>query len=86
MKLFKASWVIWQRFERITMSIELFGWRAVNEKVKPHAHFHAIEQPQNIFKTSKIGPMRFHSWVIALLREKLIKGERILLWSEGILL
>ncbi|EYC35416.1 hypothetical protein Y032_1061g3516 [Ancylostoma ceylanicum] len=35
MKLFKASWVIWQRFERITMSIELFGWRAVNEKVNP---------------------------------------------------
>ncbi|RCN43242.1 hypothetical protein ANCCAN_10817 [Ancylostoma caninum] len=38
MKLFKASWVIWQRFERITMSIELFGWRAVNEKVGLHSN------------------------------------------------
>ncbi|KJH40902.1 Ligand-binding domain of nuclear hormone receptor [Dictyocaulus viviparus] len=33
LKMFKNSWMIWQRFERITMSIELFGWRAVNEKL-----------------------------------------------------
>ncbi|WKY13852.1 hypothetical protein Q1695_004582 [Nippostrongylus brasiliensis] len=31
--LFKNSWMLWQRFERITMSIELFGWRTVNEKI-----------------------------------------------------
>ncbi|VDM56510.1 unnamed protein product [Angiostrongylus costaricensis] len=31
--MLKNSWMIWQRFERITMSIELFGWRAVNEKL-----------------------------------------------------
>ncbi|KAK5979482.1 Ligand-binding domain of nuclear hormone receptor [Trichostrongylus colubriformis] len=31
--LFKNSWAMWRRFERITMSVELFGWKAVHEKI-----------------------------------------------------
>nr|CDJ81529.1 Zinc finger and Nuclear hormone receptor domain containing protein [Haemonchus contortus] len=31
--IFKNAWMIWRRFERITMSVELFGWRALHEKM-----------------------------------------------------
>ncbi|KAK6046306.1 hypothetical protein COOONC_16190 [Cooperia oncophora] len=33
--MFKNSWMIWRRFERITMSVELFGWKALHEKMYP---------------------------------------------------
>ncbi|VDO77150.1 unnamed protein product [Haemonchus placei] len=36
--IFKNAWMIWRRFERITMSVELFGWRALHEKVRNHLH------------------------------------------------
>ncbi|ETN85106.1 Ligand-binding domain of nuclear hormone receptor [Necator americanus] len=42
MVLFKSSWIIWHRFERTTMSIELFGWRAVTEKLFAVSFRHAI--------------------------------------------
>ncbi|KAK6009285.1 Ligand-binding domain of nuclear hormone receptor [Ostertagia ostertagi] len=31
--MFKTSWMMWRRFERITMSAELFGWKALHEKM-----------------------------------------------------
>ncbi|PIO68169.1 hypothetical protein TELCIR_10060 [Teladorsagia circumcincta] len=31
--LFKTSWTLWQKFERLHMTVQIFGERAVNERV-----------------------------------------------------
>ncbi|CAJ0588313.1 unnamed protein product [Cylicocyclus nassatus] len=33
MTMIKTSWMIWQQFERLSISIELFGWRTVTERL-----------------------------------------------------
>ncbi|VDO69500.1 unnamed protein product [Heligmosomoides polygyrus] len=46
--IFKNSWMIWQRFERLTVSIELFGWRAVTDKVRICHHLFRIENVSKV--------------------------------------
>ncbi|KAK6056010.1 hypothetical protein COOONC_06485 [Cooperia oncophora] len=33
MTLFKSSWTLWQKFERLQITVQIFGQQAINERV-----------------------------------------------------
>ncbi|CAI2355410.1 unnamed protein product [Caenorhabditis sp. 36 PRJEB53466] len=52
--IFKLVWQIWQRFERLTMSLEVFGKRALDEKILITSNTHAIRMEHVDVDLSKI--------------------------------
>uniref|UniRef100_A0A8R1I745 Uncharacterized protein n=1 Tax=Caenorhabditis japonica TaxID=281687 RepID=A0A8R1I745_CAEJA len=52
--VFKLVWQIWQRFERLTMSLEVFGRRALDERILITSNTHAIRMDKVEVDLSKI--------------------------------
>lgn len=52
--IFKLVWQIWQRFERLTMSLDIFGKRAIEERILITSNTQAIRMGQVDVDLTKI--------------------------------
>uniref|UniRef100_A0A1I7TVS5 NR LBD domain-containing protein n=1 Tax=Caenorhabditis tropicalis TaxID=1561998 RepID=A0A1I7TVS5_9PELO len=57
--IFKIVWAVWRRFERYTMTAEIFGQRCLDEKIMLHSHEAAVRMDKYSIDYSEVSDHGF---------------------------